>query len=374
MNSMRCKKSSTPIGIVRHPKFLQSVVLASAIFLSNFGAGGNAVGQEAKDIRSSSSPLVLKTRGSFFVGGERVEQTQAELGNFGPADQITVNQMYVEFMAPQGIEKIPVVMVHGANLSGKTYDTTPDGRMGWYEYFVRQGHPVYVPDQVGRARSGFNQAVFNNVRAGVAPSANQYFMLRLADKFGVWTNFRFGATPGVAFSDTQFPVEAVDQLSKQSVPDLNQYTPAPNATFKALSDLASQLRGTVLMGHSQSGRFPLEAALTNAIGIRGMILVEPGSCPAYTDEQIANLAKLPILIVYGDHLDSPTQFPGPSWQERYNGCQTFITRVKAASGNAQMLYPPALGIHGNSHMIMQDRNNLQIADLILKWIETNVNN
>jgi hypothetical protein len=33
-----------------------------------------------------------------------------------------------------------------------------------------------------------------------------------------------------------------------------------------------------------------------------------------------------------------------------------------------------LGIHGNSHMIMQDRNNLQIADLILKWIETNVNN
>ena len=25
---------------------------------------------------------------------------------------------------------------------------------GLYEYFVRQGHPVYVPDQVGRARSG----------------------------------------------------------------------------------------------------------------------------------------------------------------------------------------------------------------------------
>jgi hypothetical protein len=54
-------------------------------------------------------------------------------------------------------------LLHGATLSGKSYDTTPDGRMGWYEYFVRQGHPVYVPDQVGRARSGFNQAVFNDV-------------------------------------------------------------------------------------------------------------------------------------------------------------------------------------------------------------------
>ncbi len=37
-----------------------------------------------------------------------------------------------------------------------------------------------------------------------------------------------------------------------------------------------------------------------------------------------------------------------------------------------MLYPPNLGIHGNSHMFMLDKNNLQIADLILKWIDENV--
>jgi hypothetical protein len=37
-----------------------------------------------------------------------------------------------------------------------------------------------------------------------------------------------------------------------------------------------------------------------------------------------------------------------------------------------MLYPPELGIHGNTHLIMMDRNNLQIADLILDWIEGNV--
>ena len=33
-----------------------------------------------------------------------------------------------------------------------------------------------------------------------------------------------------------------------------------------------------------------------------------------------------------------------------------------------MLNPPERGIRGNSHMIMQDRNNLQIADLIQQWI------
>jgi hypothetical protein len=37
-----------------------------------------------------------------------------------------------------------------------------------------------------------------------------------------------------------------------------------------------------------------------------------------------------------------------------------------------MLYPPDLGIHSNSHMFMLDKNNLQIADLILKWIDENV--
>ena len=33
---------------------------------------------------------------------------------------------------------------------------------------------------------------------------------------------------------------------------------------------------------------------------------------------------------------------------------------------------PRPGIRGNSHMIMQDKNNLQIADLILQWIDEHV--
>ena len=129
--------------------------------------------QALKDVKTSDTPLVLKAQGSFFVGGEKVEQTQGELGDLGPGGHIAVNQMYVRYMVPQGGDgNVPVVMVHGATLTGKSWETTPDGRMGWDEYFVRKGHPVYVPDQVGRGRSGFNQAVFNNARAGSAPPAN----------------------------------------------------------------------------------------------------------------------------------------------------------------------------------------------------------
>jgi len=49
-----------------------------------------------------------------------------------------------------------------------------------------------------------------------------------------------------------------------------------------------------------------------------------------------------------------------------------IGRITKAGGQAQMLAPPERGIRGNSHMIMQDKNHLQIADLILKWIEERV--
>lgn len=82
---------------------------------------------------------------------------------------------------------------------------------------------------------------------------------------------------------------------------------------------------------------------------------------------------MPILVVFGDYRDTPTGLPTlPTWQARYEMCQALIGRIKSAGGHAEMLAPPDRGIRGNSHMIMQDKNNLQIADVILQWIGTRV--
>jgi len=363
-------------SVRRLPKSLQPLLLASMVLSGVFGVATGAAAQELKDVQTAKTPLVLKARGSFFVGGETVNQTAIEVGIFGD-DKVTVNQMYVEYMVPQGATKVPVVMIHGSTLSGKTYDTTPDGRMGWYEYFVRQGHPVYVPDQVGRARSGFNQAIFNDVRAGLIPPNQQPNITRLADNLGAWVNLRFGPTPGVPYPGELFPVEAAAEFSKQDIPDLNSaLNPLTNPSFKAESDLARKAGGAVLMGHSQGARQPTPAALVNPSGVLGLIIIEPSNCthptgPTLTDQQIATLATIPILVMFGDNL-SPYPGVGNNWQTSFDDCNAFVARVKAAGGNAQMIWPPDLGIHGNSHMIMQDKNNLQIADLILKWIDENV--
>jgi pimeloyl-ACP methyl ester carboxylesterase len=279
-------------SIQQFPPTLGAVVLVGAILVGTFGTAITAAAQDITDLQTPNGSLVLKAQGSFFVGGSTVSLTQTEVGGYGifAGGDIAVNQMYVQFMTPQGNpNKVPVVMIHGGTLSGKSWETTPDGRMGWDEYFVRQGHAVYKPDQVSRARSGFNPAVYNNVRAGLASPASQPVITRLSNQAN-WTLFRFGVTFGVPYPDEQFPVAAADKFAKQGIPVLNATLTDPNATAEALSALAMQLNGAVIIGHSESGLFPLQAALVNSSGTKGLIDIEPGGCNAtgWTNQQIGD--------------------------------------------------------------------------------------
>ena len=135
--------------------------------------------------------------------------------------------------------------------------------------------------------------------------------------------------------------------------------------------LAVRLRGAVLMGHSESGFFPEQAALIDPTGIKGMISIEM-PCPTLTDAQIEALAKIPTLIMFGDHLNDMPPGGVANWATSFDGCKAFVAAVKKAGGDAEMMHLPALGIRGNSHMLMQDRNSDQLADLVLAWIDKHV--
>ena len=43
-----------------------------------------------------------------------------------------------------------------------------------------------------------------------------------------------------------------------------------------------------------------------------------------------------------------------------------------AGGVAKALVLPEVGITGNSHVFVVEKNNLQIAELIIDWLRTNV--
>ncbi len=171
-------------------------------------------------------PLVLEEQGSFFVGGETKTlptpppPPATEKGGpprFAGGD-ITINQMYVQYQIPvNGGRHVPVVMVHGCCLSSKTWETTPDGRMGWNEYFVRKNRPVYLADQVSRARSGFDPSLFNAVKAGTLPLSQLPNVLDASHQ-AAWSIFRFGPTYGTSFPDEQFPMEAVGRAVQANDP------------------------------------------------------------------------------------------------------------------------------------------------------------
>jgi hypothetical protein len=328
-------------------------------------------GEDAK------KPLVLKDQGSFFVGGE-TKSIPAPAGRgpaagrgLGAGGDMTVNQMYVQYQTPMnGDQHIPVVMVHGCCLSSKTWETTPDGRMGWNEYFVRKNRSVYLADQVSRARSGFDGSIISAVKSGSVPPSQLPNVLTASHQ-AAWSIFRFGPTFGTTFPDGQFPIEAVDELYKQMIPDLNSTLPNPNPTWTNMAALAVKLKGAVLIGHSESGFFPEQAALIDPIGVKGIVSIEM-PCPVMTAPQVSTLAKIPILVMFGDHLGDVQGGGGASWPTSFDSCQKFVQQVKDGGGNAEMMSLPKLGIKGNSHMLMQDRNNLQLADLILAWIDQNV--
>ena len=116
-------------------------------------------GNGAKSKKFLTKPLVIEDQGSFFIGGVPKVTNYATVPapNQQPApNQITIGQMYVQFQIPATKKRnaAPVIMVHGSTHTAACLESTPDGREGWYPYFVRKGISTYLVDQAGRGRSG----------------------------------------------------------------------------------------------------------------------------------------------------------------------------------------------------------------------------
>ena len=154
-------------------------IFAWMLILASFFTSIAMAQTKARD--DSKKPLTLASQGSFFVGGEYKTMPAAPRrgGSFGSQGDITINQMYVQYQIPvNGSQHVPVVMVHGCCLSSKTWETTPDGRMGWNEYFVRKDRSVYLADQSSRARSGFEVAGRCRPVGAAPPSKSLPFTFR----------------------------------------------------------------------------------------------------------------------------------------------------------------------------------------------------
>ena len=316
-------------------------IVLAAIFLATIALSqGNRT-----ETTSLGGPLRLRDQGSFYVNGKVA----------GPATGETViNQMYVQYWIPETRGTVPpVIMVHGSSHSGKTYETTPDGREGWATYFVRQQIPVYVVDLPGRARAGFDSSAANR---GIGRFNDQ----------SAWVTFRIGPAPFEPYPTTQFPVEARDQYFAQLVPNGEAtLTGANEVQTAAVVALVDKIGPAIVMVHSMSGAQGIGAAVARPNLVKGLVTVEPLSCAASDSDVAKTFNSVPVLAVWGDFKDAFID-------RGLTQCGNLVSRATAAGGKAKLLHLPEEGIAGNSHMLMMDRNNLKVADRIIGCLKENV--
>jgi hypothetical protein len=300
--------------------------------------------------------LVLKAMGSFFVGGQRTEiRHSGGVGATRPG-HIWDGGMYVRYMIPSASRpKMPVVMWSGGCHTGKSFETTPDGREGWDTIFVRAGHPVYIVDATYRGRSPISQESLAAVRAGDAAPGTLPNLLTCDEEL---------AAGGFRLRNSNFPIESLDQYLAQLVPDWffsAQNGPAPNS--KALIALLEKIGPSVVLAHSQGGLSVYPTLIARPDLFTAYVAIEAlGSCTAITDAGTSFPATVPVLVMAGDPIVAGA--PPPFGIE---SCK----KVAAAHPSLRLSidYLPEAGIRGNSHMMMLDRNNKQIADRIMSWIE-----
>jgi hypothetical protein len=359
MTTRRCLSSHITLENPMHLNLRFRRLLCIA-FISISGLAISACGS------MMNGPLQIESQGSFFVGGKSIQsKTLSTLPAYAPTGTVAVEQMYVRYQIPAGVKRTPITMIHGCCLTGKTWETTPDGRMGWDEFFLRKGYPVYVVDQVSRGRSAANATAITAVKAGQLNAADTPPVF-MAGQEAAWAIFRFGAEFPSVYPGMLFPLTSIDEFWKQMVPDWIATLPTPNPTVHRLNELAEKLNGTVLMSHSQSGIYPFQSAASSTKGIAAIISIEPGACPSATGD-LSPYLKMPIMVLWGDYVDQ-----SPRWAPRLKACREFATAATRAGGRVQNIVLPEIGVKGNSHMLMQDSNSLVVAQYLLDWIEGQV--
>ncbi len=96
--------------------------------------------------------------------------------------------------------------------------------------------------------------------------------------------------------------------------------------------------------------------------VKALIAIEPAGVGDPDKAEV--LKNIPTLIVYGDYIEKDSRWP----KTRATGI-AFGDKIKAAGGSVDVVDLPKVGITGNSHMLMMDRNNAEVAALIQKWLE-----
>ncbi len=333
-----------------------------------------------------SSAMMLQEQGSFAVGGKVISAP----GTFDPIRQGAYNpagvdppgqtlhgdHAYVFYQVPVDARKLPLVFWHGYGQSTKTWETTPDGREGFQNIFLRRRFPVYLLDQPRRGHAGRSTT---DATIPATPDEQLWFGIF---RVGVWPNFY----DGVQFSRDP---EALNQYFRQMTPSPNSFDSEVNTA--AVSALFDRIGPGTLVTHSASGGLGWRTAIRNP-NVRAIVSYEPGSdfpfpegeapepvafrngvkfpLPTVPRADFEKLTRIPIVIYFGDNIpEAPSTNPGQDqWRVFFQTAKLWRDVVNRHGGDVTVVHLPEIGIRGNTHFPFSDLNNLEVADALSRFL------
>lgn len=90
-------------------------------------------------------------------------------------------------------------------------------------------------------------------------------------------------------------------------------------------------------------------------------------------DDFMKLTKIPIVLYFGDYIPekATNKLGGENWRVRLQMGRKFVEVINRHGGNATLIELPKIGIRGNTHFMMSDLNNIEIANLLTEWLHDN---
>jgi pimeloyl-ACP methyl ester carboxylesterase len=350
------------------------------------------------------NPIAASDHGYLFAGG-----SYQRVGD----ETVMTGQMYVEYWKPKRPQHpYPVVLITGGGQSATNYTGTPDGRPGWVSAFLARGYTVYVADQPARGRSSYHPDIHGETWTPAVEWVERRFTP--AGRHALWpTAPQHSQWPGSGTAGD--PV--FDQFYASQMRSLKSGAEMEALNRHAVAALLDEIGPAIMQTHSQSGAYGWAIADARPDLVRAILAVEPSGPPVFDlamvgppayfednltsgrpwgitngpitfeppahdaselrfvrqaepdapdlarcwvqDEparQLPTLQGIPILILVGE----------ASYHAGYDHCTSNFLRTAGVEHSFVRLIDR--GITGNGHMLMVEKNNLAVADVMLDWL------
>ena len=341
-------------------------------------------------------------RGYFYVSGKYAGE---------PGKEIMQGQTYVEVLAPRDVRRpYPLVLIHGAGQTATNWMGTPDGRKGWAEYFVEQGYIVYMIDQPMRGRSAAHPS---DGPTRMFTAENEQSQFTAIETDGTWPQAKLhtqwpGDGPnkgkmGDPYFDAFYATQVETVISNEETQQRNK---------DAGAALLDRIGPAIVLTHSQSGAFGWLIADARPRLVKAIVAIEPAGPPfegviiasgkqrawGPTDipitydppikdanelaiereakpdgpdlfqcwmqkapvRQLVNLKDIPVMVMTAE----------ASYHQVYDHCT--VKYLSQAGVRTEYIRLQDKGIHGNGHMVMIEKNNLDVARVVNDWVVKNV--